>query len=221
MPVNKGGTAIAAGTIRGAQLALGRADRVHVAWNGSTDAGLLNPDSGKPGAPMLYRRLNDSRNAFAPERNLMLHSFGLDGGGSMAADKSGNIYVAWHGIAESVAKATGKEGEARRRVWIRRPEDDGKTFSVETKAWTRETGSCGCCGMKIFVARNGDVFALYRSATESVHRDIYLLSSRDHGRTFEGKLLHKWSSNACPMSSMDLAETERWSSRHGKLEARS
>lgn len=136
----------------------------------------------------------------------------------MAADKSGNIYVAWHGIAESVAKATGKEGEARRRVWIRRPEDDGKTFSAETKAWTR---SCGCCGMKIFVTRNGDVFALYRSATESVHRDIYLLSSRHHGTTFEGKLLHKWSSNACPMSSMDLAETERWSSRHGKLEARS
>jgi hypothetical protein len=78
--VNNGGTAIAAGTIRGAQLALGKAGRVHVGWNGSTDAGPLNPDSGKPGAPMLYTRLNDAGDAFEPERNLMLHSFGLDGG---------------------------------------------------------------------------------------------------------------------------------------------
>ena len=60
--------------------------------------------------------------------------------------------------------------------------------------------------MKAFVDRRGDVFALYRSATESVHRDIYLLRSSDHGKTFQGKLLHKWNINACPMSSMDFAE---------------
>ena len=60
--------------------------------------------------------------------------------------------------------------------------------------------------MKIFADGKGDVFALYRSATESVHRDIYLLSSNDHGRSFQGKLLHKWNVNACPMSSMDLGE---------------
>ena len=206
LPVNERSSAIAAGTIRGAQLALGRAGRVHVAWNGSNNAGPLNPDSGKSGAPMLYTRLNETGSAFEPERNLMLHSFGLDGGGSIAAGKNGNVYVAWHGIGESEAKDTGKEGEARRRVWIRKSEDDGKTFSTETKAWAQETGACGCCGMKTFVDRNGDVFALYRSATESVHRDIYLLSSNDRGKTFQGKLLHKWEINACPMSSMDFAE---------------
>ena len=118
LPVNQGGSAIAAGTIRGAQLALGKGGRVHVAWNGSNDQGTLNPDSGKRGAPMLYARLNDAGNAFEPQRNLMLHSFGLDGGGSIAADRSGNVYVTWHGIAEAEAKGTGKEGEARRRVWI-------------------------------------------------------------------------------------------------------
>ncbi|HJZ95654.1 MAG TPA: hypothetical protein VKE70_04065, partial [Candidatus Solibacter sp.] len=112
--VNRGGSAIAAGTIRGAQLALGKGGRVHVAWNGSTNAGPLNPDSGKPGAPMLYTRLNDSGDAFEPERNLMHRSFGLDGGGSIAADKDGNVYVTWHGIGDSEAKGTGKEGEARR-----------------------------------------------------------------------------------------------------------
>jgi hypothetical protein len=204
--VNEGGSAIAAGTIRGAQLALGRAGRVHVAWNGSNDAGPLNPDSGKPDAPMLYTRLNDAGNIFEPQRNLMVHSFGLDGGGSIGADKSGNVYVMWHGIGESEAKSTIQEREARRRVWVTRSEDDGKAFLTEAKGWAQETGACGCCGMKTFVDRKGEVFALYRSATQSVHRDIYFLSSNDHGRTFHGKLLHKWNINACPMSSMDFAE---------------
>ena len=204
--VNRNGSAIAAGTIRGAQLALGKDGRVHVAWNGSKNDGPLNPDSGKPGAPMLYTRLNDLGNAFEPERNLMHHSFGLDGGGSIAADKKGDVYVTWHGIGDSEAKGTGKEGEARRRVWITKSEDDGKTFSKEAKAWGEDTGACGCCGMRTFVDRAGEVFAVYRSATESVHRDIYLLESKDRGRTFEGKLLHKWNINACPMSSMDFAE---------------
>ena len=207
--VNNNGSAIAAGTIRGAQMALGKAGRVHVAWNGSNNAGPLNPDSGKPGSPMLYTRMKDSGDGFEPERNLMLHSFGLDGGGSIAADKNGNVYVAWHGIGEAEAKGTGKEGEARRRVWIAKSDDDGKTFSTETKAWARETGACGCCGMKAFAGRNGDVMALYRTATESVHRDIYLLSSKDRGRTFQGSLLHKWNINACPMSSMDITDNAK------------
>jgi hypothetical protein len=203
------GSAIAAGTIRGAQLAIGKAGSVHVAWNGSAQAepnGPLNPDSGKPGAPMLYSRLNDAGNAFEPQRNLIRHSFGLDGGGSIAADPAGNVYVAWHGIGQSEAKGTGKEGEARRRVWIAKSQDAGRSFAAEENAWTQATGACGCCGMKIFAGSQGNVSALYRSATQSVHRDIYLLTSTDQGRSFRGGLLHKWDINACPMSSMDIAE---------------
>lgn len=203
------GSAIAAGTIRGAQLAVGKAGRVHVAWNGSSQAdprGPVNPDSGKPGEPMLYARLNDAGNAFEPQRNLMHHSFGLDGGGSVAADRNGNVYVAWHGIGLSEASGKGAEGEGRRQVWVAKSTDDGRSFAEEKKAWTQPTGACGCCGMKVFADRAGNVSALYRSATESVHRDIYFLSSRDRGQTFQGSLIHKWNLNACPMSSMDLAD---------------
>lgn len=203
------GSAIAMGTIRGAQLAIGKDGRVHVAWNGSSDAtpaGPLNPDSGKPGMPMLYARLNDSGTAFQAQRNLMRHSFGLDGGGSIAADQSRNVYVAWHGIGQAEASGTGKEGEARRRMWIAKSQDEGRSFSPEEKAWSQETGACGCCGMKIFVDRRANIYALYRSATESVHRDVYLLTSQNRGQSFEGRLLHKWDINACPMSSMDIAE---------------
>jgi hypothetical protein len=203
------GSAIAAGTIRGAQLAIGKSNGVHIAWNGSEQAepkGPMNPDSGKPGAPMLYSRLSDTGSHFEPQRNLMHRSFGLDGGGSVAADLAGNVDVAWHGIGMGEAAATGKEGEARRQVWLARSEDGGRSFPVEEKAWSRATGVCGCCGMKILADRTGHISALYRSATESVHRDIYLLWSNDRGRTFDGQLLHKWDVNACPMSSMDAAE---------------
>lgn len=205
------GSAHAMGTIRGAQIAVGKNGRVHVAWNGSGEAkpqGPVNPESGKPGAPMVYARMNDAHTGFEPEVNLMQHSFGLDGGASVAADSNGNVYVAWHGIGLSEPK-NDKKGEARRAVWVRRSSDEGKTFQPEAKAWQQDTGACACCGMKIFADRQGTVYALYRSATESVHRDIYLLSSKDKGKSFEGSLLHKWEINACPMSSMDFTENSK------------
>ncbi len=190
------GTAMAIGTIRGGQMALG---------NGSSQAepkGPLNPESGQPGAPMLYSRLNDSRSAFEPERNLMTRTFGLDGGGTLAADVIGHVYVAWHGKAPGAAA-----GEAGRQVWVARSNDDGKTFSAEQPAWEEQIGACGCCGMAMATDTKGVVRILYRSATDNVHRDIYLLTSHDYARSFEGRKLHSWNINACPMSSMSFAET--------------
>ncbi|MCC6264282.1 MAG: exo-alpha-sialidase [Bryobacterales bacterium] len=205
IPVNREpGSAIATGTIRGAQVAAGRKGRVHVAWDGSKPTGPVNADSGKRGMPMLYTRMSAARDAFEPQRNLMHHSFGLDGGGSVAADRNGNVYVAWHGVGAS--EASQGRGEARRRVWITRSRDGGATFETERMAWAERTGACGCCGLKIHADGRNRVYALYRSATESVHRDIYLLKSDDQGASFEGRLLHKWDINACPMSSMDLAD---------------
>jgi hypothetical protein len=45
------------------------------------------------GSPMLYSRLNDAHTAFEPERNVMTRTFGLDGGGTIAADPVGNVYI--------------------------------------------------------------------------------------------------------------------------------
>ena len=47
------GSAIAMGTIRGGQIALGKGGRVHVAWNGSRGA---RPKTPAGGSPMLYTR---------------------------------------------------------------------------------------------------------------------------------------------------------------------
>jgi hypothetical protein len=198
------GSAIAIGTIRGAQIAVGRNGRVHVAWNGSDLAeprGPLNPEAGKAGAPMLYSRLNDRGTSFDPQRNLMSRTFGLDGGGSVGADAAGNVYVAWHG-----KMAGAPVGEAGRRVWIASSRSDGSTFTEEIPASDKAAGACGCCGLRLFVDARGAVYCLYRSARQNVHRDIYLLRSSDHGRTFSQSLLHPWKINACPMSSMAFTE---------------
>jgi len=183
------GSAIAVGNIRGGHLAVGKKGRVHVAWNGSRSAR-------QPGhEPMLYSRLNDAGTAFEPERDLIQRAYGLDGGGSVAADASGNVYVLWH------APEPGKEGEENRHVWIARSRDDGKTFEPERLAYNHPTGACGCCGLNAFADRSGALYVLYRSAREIVHRDMYLLASRNQGETFQGEDISKWNVGACVMSS--------------------
>jgi len=202
------GSAVAAGAIRGAQIALGKAGRVHVVWNGSTTArpkGPPNPeappDSPHSGLPLLYTRLNAAGDAFEPQRNLMQHTFALDGGGTVAADDQGGVFVAWHGKADGAA-----EGEGGRRVYRTRSLDDGSTFERETAISPVATGACGCCGMKLFAASDGTLYGLYRTATDVVHRDMELLVSTDRGRTFQSKKIHEWEISACPMSSMSFAE---------------
>ena len=202
------GTSVAAGTIRGARIALGKNGRVHVAWNGSSKSSIRGPlipemPSNSPynGLPMLYTRLNDAGTAFEKERNLMKLTFGLDGGGSVAADLAGNVYVAWHG-----KRPGDPDGEDGRTVWIARSRDGGRDFSPEARAYKETTGACGCCGLSIFAGSDGTLYILYRTAKEMVHRDIFLLVSKDDAKTFAGQLVDKWNIGACPLSSMAFAE---------------
>jgi len=194
----RSGSAIAAGTIRGAQLALGRNGRVHVAWNGHA-----LPDGSYMEAPMLYTRLNDAGTGFEPERDVITIARGLDGGGSVAADKDGNVYVFWH-----APKPGNTNGEAGRAVFVAHSANDGKSFATEKLATPKPTGACGCCGMKGFVDRSGNVFALYRSASNLTNRDETLLLSHNRGADFDIAYKHGWRIAACPMSSAFLSETK-------------
>ncbi|MGH9666003.1 MAG: sialidase family protein [Bryobacteraceae bacterium] len=190
-------SAIATGNIRGAHLAIGRNGKVHVAWNGSNKAEPRGPDNA---TPMLYTRLNDAGTAFEPQRNVIQSAYRLDGGGAVAADAAGNVYVFWH------APAPGTQGEASRRVWVARSSDDGKTFARERAAFDEPTGACGCCGMAALADSKGNVYALYRSAREMVHRDMYLLFSHDRGASFSGSDVSAWNVGFCVMSLASFAE---------------
>jgi len=192
------GSAMAIGSVRGGQIALGERGRVHVAWLGSAKA---TPRGPKNATPMIYTRLDDAGTAFEPERNVMQFATGLDGGGSVAADGAGNVYVVWH--ANPAAN-----GERHREVWMARSHDGGRTFARETVAdgpGAEHTGACGCCGMRAFADRTGALYILYRAATDDVHRDMVLLRSEDDGRNFTGDRVARWTLNACPMSTDAIA----------------
>jgi hypothetical protein len=197
------GSAVATGTIRGGQIAVGRGGRIHVVWNGSDVArpkGLVNPADRQPSAPFLYARSDADGSHFEPQRNLTRRSYGVDGGGSIAADASGRVYAAWHSLA------VGDEaGEDHRLVWIARSMDDGATFSEEQPAGRERTGVCGCCGLRLFAGPSNILYLLYRSATAVTHRDMYLLESTDRGRNFQASRVQPWDVGACPMSSASIA----------------
>lgn len=188
------GSAVAIGTVRGPQIAIGRNGRAYVTWFGSGQSG------GPAGTmPVFFSRLNDSRTAFEPQHDLMQYAKGGDGGLSVAADAGGSVYVVWH--------ANGAEpGEEHRRVYLARSADDGKTFAREVPISPAALGACGCCGMRAFADERGAFYVLYRAAAESVHRDMTLLRSTDLGRTFRAVRLDSWELNACPMSTAYLSE---------------
>ena len=189
------GSAIAVGTVRGAQLAVGRNGQVHVVWNGSQPA----REPGAKGCPMLYSRLDASGRRFEPQRNLMTSTMNLDGGGSVAADSRGNVYVVWHAHAKP-----GPDDESHRAVYVASSSDDGKTFAPERKVNSDGRGVCGCCGLKAFATEEGSLAILYRAADDVGNRDSMLLVSGDGGPKFESTLLGAWRSSTCPMSTPGL-----------------
>ncbi|MCU1292992.1 MAG: hypothetical protein JWP08_1842 [Bryobacterales bacterium] len=187
------GSAIAIGNIRGARIAVGRGGQVYIAWNGSS----------RTAGAMLFTRINEAGTAFEPQRNLIHSALGIDGGGGIAADQGGRVYVFWH------APLPGRQGEEYRRVWVARSDDDGKTFQPERVAWDQATGACGCCSLNAYADRTGTLYVLFRSAQAAVHRDMYLLQSKDHGATFSGSDVSKWDVGYCVMSTEAFANGPR------------
>src|SRR5258708_22010828 len=114
------GSAIATGSVRGGQIALGRNGWIHVAWNGSRP---IDRDGIKQ-TPMWYARLPPGGTAFEAQRAIGTQTTNLDGGGTIAADGSGRVHVVWH--------AAGLEqGEMHRRIYLATSTSDGARFAAE------------------------------------------------------------------------------------------
>ena len=188
------GSALATGSVRGAQLALGRNGDVHVAWHGSKAAA----EATGTDAPMWYARSTDGVH-FEAQRALSGKSKGLDGG-SVAADGAGHVAVVWHGMGP-------QPGENQRTVYIARSADDGASFEPPAPATTAPVGACGCCGMRALFDRAGTLHVLYRAATDGTHRDTTWLMIT--GVTPRPPVrVHPWDLQTCPMSTFALAESK-------------
>lgn len=206
---------VAVGTMRGAQIALGKNCRVHIAWNASptytksqkeepeqTGEGKKHQHDPRDHRFMFYTRLNDEGTSFEQQRNMMTRTFGLDGGGAVAADDSGNVYVIWHGLEKGSAN-----DETGRAVYITHSSDEGKTFTPERRANQNDTGACGCCGLSAVADGQGKVHITYRSAIEKLERDTYHLVSEDNGAKFRNSIVDRWRIQGCPGSSFALTQS--------------
>jgi hypothetical protein len=191
-------SAIAMGTIRGAQLAIGSDDTVHVVWNGSTKG--APPRSPAP----LYYAQRSRDGGFSAQRNVRGDTQALDGGASIAASAKGEVFIVWHG-----APAEAAPGEEHRVVFVLKSADNGHTFAPVSIANLNDQGVCACCSLKTMVAPDGEFITLYRAARTKTQRDITALSSRDGGVTFTHKIVGPWAINACPMSSASLVPFAR------------
>lgn len=190
-------SAIAAGTIRGAQIALGKDDSLQVIWNGSTNA-----KGAKPGqAPLLHARLLSGAREFTPQQDLLGETTVLDGGASIAANEKGHVAIVWH------ASPSGVSEERSRLVWVRYSADDGVTFSSPASLNASQPGVCACCSLRAHLASDDTLSVLYRAATSPKERGMHLITSKSGRATL--KKLDDWNVAMCPMSSASLVPEAR------------
>lgn len=190
-------SAIAIGTMRGPQLAVGKGGRIHVTWMGGEGAPKVRIGE-KEVTGLWYSRMADDRKTFTPERNMLNYAAHLDGGVTVAADQTGHAYVVWHG------SRLDEEGEENRAVYISRSADEGATFSREQPALREKTGACGCCGMRAFADPIGTLYILFRGAKSMTDRPQLLLVSNDHGQSFKIGGSSNWEIATCPASTSAL-----------------
>lgn len=193
------GTAIAAGTIRGAQMALGKDGSVQVLWNGQ------QTEKGRPGvpgkSPLWHARLQRGATTFTPQQDLMSDALALDGGASIAATPEGRVAVVWHGLP-----AGAEPGETQRVVLLRESTDDGSTFGPPKTLNAGQPGVCACCSLRACMDATGALNVLYRAARSLDDRPMTLLKQQG-GEAFSVRTLETWRIAACPMSSATFLQT--------------
>jgi hypothetical protein len=186
------GSAIAAGAVRGGRLALGRDGWIHVAWN----AAHAVEHEGDTITPMWYARLAPAAHAFEPQRAIGTHTKNLDGGGTVAADGAGRVFVVWHAAGPA-------EGETHRQLLVAESSDDGAHFAAD-RVLATPGGACGCCGATALVDGAGRLQILYRSAVDGVQRDPSWMTLTGRGASSPVHL-QAWHLPACPMTTFALA----------------
>lgn len=183
-------TAVALGSIRGPQIALGASSAVHVVWNG-----VAEEKAGR--APLLYARSLAGGADFEEQRDLLANTTALDGGASVAADAKGSVWVAWHGNQPGE-----KTDEAQRVVFLRTSVDGGTHFADPSALNASTRGVCACCSLRIVADASGAPTIFFRNALRTAHRAMTLLfPERDQWKSRE---VETWDVSACPMSSAAL-----------------
>ncbi|MDA3963564.1 MAG: hypothetical protein PF961_22490 [Planctomycetota bacterium] len=189
------GSVIALGTVRGPHLAIDGTGRPHVSWMGSKSA---LPKAPGNHTPFMYTRLGED-GTFEPQRNLIERAYGVDGGGTVAANAQGTVSVFWHAFGSS-------SNESDRLVVQRVSTDGGATFSPETPLTEARSGACACCGMHALYLTDGGLLCAWRGATnDGKDRGMWLALSSSGKTPAKASEIAPWTVSTCPMSTTHLA----------------
>ncbi len=147
----------------------------------------------------FYSRLKPGATHFEEQRDLSQNVWGFDGGCTIAADPSGHVYAFFAGTTQA-------GNETVRQVFLARSTDNGSTFKSPSPIDLGK-GVCACCHLKADIDAKGTLHVVYRIAESSINRDSFVLSSSDHGQSFQPTPLDNWQLRACPGSAYSFAKT--------------
>ena len=177
------GTVTGFGPVDGGKLALGKNNRLHVAWM------RISPTA------FFYTRSNEGGPGFE-EQFAVASGEGVEAGPSVVADQAGNVYLFWH---------SGGGEDAGRAVYMVASRDEGFIFELARPINDKAEGACGCCSVATLSDDTGAIYLSYRGARDNVGRGQRLLTSRDAGQTFTDELIQPWNVGACPVATSTLS----------------
>ncbi len=176
-------TVTGVGPIDGGQIALGKSNRLHVAWF------RIRPTE------FFYTRTNPQGTAFEPQFGLAAAD-GVEAAPSLAVDDDGNVFMFWH---------AGAIEDADRAVYVAVSHDEGTIWEPPRRVNAKTEGVCNCCGLHA-LNDAGALYLSYRGAGDNERRGQRLLASSDGGHTFSDDLIHPWELRACPVSTTTLSQ---------------
>jgi hypothetical protein len=158
----------------------------------STDDYVVIAAPDHTGKIMAYRLKHGEKEWSAPVNILKGDSTAKEGFVAIAAGKDNHLYAAWLDLR------IGKHNN----VFGAYSHDAGKTWSESKLIYASPDGRvCPCCRPSISADRKGNVYVMFRNDLKGA-RDLYLVHSKDGGKTFSAaeKLgTGTWNFDKCPM----------------------
>jgi photosystem II stability/assembly factor-like uncharacterized protein len=157
------------------------------------------------GADILTWRSTDQGKTWIPGANINDSAKSArEGLHAMAAAPDGRIFAAWLDLRHLVPGKPGTE------LYGAYSTDNGATWSKNAPVYLSPDGSiCQCCHPTVAFTAGGELEVMWRNALGG-SRDMYLVSSRDGGKSFgtpEKLGGGTWPLNACPMDGGGMAIT--------------
>jgi hypothetical protein len=183
------------GAENGPHMALGPDGTVYVTWvSGSLKASKPGGHGGhgghggrggppRPGNLNIYlTRSTDEGKTFSPPVKVNDDPDGPEHRfPSVAVDRDGGVNVVWLDKRQGSPQKPGFS-----RVYFARSTDGGKTFGPNVDATAgQEYGICHCCKLSLITHPREGLFVAFRNDVNDL-RDIFLVHSKDAGKTFTG-----------------------------------